>query len=151
MTRRWTRHLPTAIALAIISAGCSTSSLTSMASKSLFNEMGGMDSMSKLSNGLLSSSARDGRLSGLMGKADVAKVQPKLSNQLCSMLGGGCAAPLTEQQIADGAKRVTPEQSKALTENLGSSLGRMDLPSALTDSVKKAVAPKLGGIMGALL
>jgi hypothetical protein len=136
MIRRHARYLSVFLALAVTIAGCSSSSLTKMASESLFNEVGGMDSVSKLSTSLLGSSA---------------KIQPKLSNQLCAVLGGGCAAPLNHEQISAGAKRVSPEQNTALGEHLGSSLQGMNLSSSVTEAVKKAVAPKLGGIVGALL
>jgi hypothetical protein len=151
MIRRHARYLSVFLALAVTIAGCSSSSLTKMASESLFNEVGGMDSVSKLSSSLLGSSAKDSRLSGLLGGGEAAKIQPKLSNQLCAVLGGGCAAPLNHEQISAGAKRVSPEQNTALGEHLGSSLQGMNLSSSVTEAVKKAVAPKLGGIVGALL
>src|SRR5262245_4676346 len=147
MTRH--RYLYASLTLAIVLGGCST--ISNMAGSSLYNQLGGMDSISSLSNGLLGSSVRDSRLSGLFGKADVSAVQPKLTDQLCSMLGGGCTAPLTEKQIAAGANRLTPVQTAALSDNLSSSLGHMDLSSTVRDAVAKAITPKLGGIMGSLL
>jgi hypothetical protein len=86
-----------------------------------------------------------------MGSSDVDSLTPKLSNQLCSMLGGGCKAPLSESEIASGAKKVTPSQSTALKENFAKSLGGMDLSSSVKGAVSNAVSSKLPGIVGALL
>jgi hypothetical protein len=131
--------------------GCSTSSLTNMAAQSLMGQMGGMGSMSSLAGNVLKSSVGDSRLSGLMGGLDMKAVQPTLSNQLCSMLGGGCAAPLSESQIAAGAEKLTPTQADAVKENFGTSLGGMSLSSSLQSAVSSAISPKLPGIIGALL
>jgi hypothetical protein len=132
--------------------GCSGSSgVTGMAAQGLMSQMGGMGSMSKLAGSFLQTSAVDSRLSGLMDAGDVDAMQPKLSNQLCSMLGGGCDAEVSEDEIAKGAQKLTPAQSEAVTDNFSKSLGGMNISSALQGAVSKAVAPKLPGIIGALL
>jgi hypothetical protein len=130
--------------------------LTDVVSQGLMAQMGGMDSMSSLAHDFLKTSAEDGRLSGLLGdtlsdSGSRDALQSGLSNQLCSMLGGGCAASLTEEQIAAGAQKVNPEQAAALNDNLDRSLSEMSLSSALKDAVSKAIAPKLPGVIGALL
>ena len=118
---------------------------------SLFQMMGGMDTVSKLSSSVLQSSASDPRLAGLLGKANVSAVSPKLADQMCSMLGGGCKAPLTDQQIAAGASKLDASQTKALGDNFSSSLGNVTSNPLVKEGVSKAIAPKLGGIVGALI
>jgi hypothetical protein len=130
---------------------CSTSTVANVAAQGLMGQMGGMGSMSSLAGNFLKSSASDSRLSGLMSPSDVGTMQPKLESQLCSMLGGGCAAPLTEDQIQAGASKLTPTQADAVKDNFGSSLGGMNLSSSVQGAVQKAIAPKLPGIIGALL
>jgi len=99
----------------------------------------------------LKSSSSDSRLSGLMGNADASSVTPKLADQMCSMLGGGCKPPLSDQQISAGASKLDADQSKALTENFGTALGGMTSNPVVKEGLSKAIAPKLGGIVGALL
>jgi hypothetical protein len=70
---------------------------------------------------------------------------------MCSMLGGGCKAPLTDKQIADGEKKLDANQKNALTDNFNSSLGSAAGNPLVNQSVKSIVGPKLGGIIGALL
>jgi hypothetical protein len=132
--------------------GCSSSGgVAGMAAQGLMGQVGGMDSVSKLAGSFLESSAGDSRLSGLLGGGKADAMKPKLSNQLCSMLGGGCAAPVSESEIAKGAEKLSPAQADAVKENFGSSLGGTGLSSSLQSAVSKAVAPKLPGIIGALL
>jgi hypothetical protein len=151
MRREWRRFWFASLALSMI-LGCSGSSaVTGMAAQGLMSQMGGTGAMSKLAGSFLQTSAADSRLSGLMDAGDVDAMQPKLSNQLCSLLGGGCKAPVSEDEIAKGAQKLTPAQAEAVNDNFSQSLGGMNFSSALQDAVKQAVAPKLPGIMGALL
>jgi hypothetical protein len=118
---------------------------------SLFQQLGGMDAVGKLSSSFLQSAVKDPRLSGLLGKANPSALNPKLTDQMCSMLGGGCKAPLTDKQIADGEKKLDANQKNALTDNFNSSLGSAAGNPLVNQSVKSIVGPKLGGIVGALL
>jgi hypothetical protein len=147
MRRYWFAALAFSLVL-----GCSGSGgVAGMAAQGLMGQVGGMDSVSKLAGSFLESSAGDSRLSGLIGKSQADAMKPKLSNQLCSMLGGGCKAPVSEDAITKGAEKLTPTQADAVKDNFGSSLGGMNLSPTLQSAVSKAVAPKLPGIIGALL
>src|SRR4051794_28162568 len=79
---------------------------------SMFQMMGGMDSIKKLSTNLLQSAVKDPRLTGLLGTVDPTAASPKLADQMCSMLGGGCKAPLSEQQIAAGSGKLDTTQTE---------------------------------------
>ena len=117
----------------------------------LFQMMGGMDTVSKLASGLLQSSANDPRLAGVLRKMNVSAVSPKLANQMCSILGGGCKAPLTDQQMAAGSSKLDASQTKALGENFSSVLGNVITNPLVKEGVGKAIGPKLGGIIGGLV
>src|SRR5215468_6625134 len=94
------------LVLLIVSLGLGASDGVAQSIGNLFQMMGGMDTVGKLSSNLLKSSASDPRLAGVLGKVDAGAVSPKLADQMCSMLGGGCKAPLTDQQIAAGAGKL---------------------------------------------
>ena len=117
----------------------------------LFQMMGGMDAVKKLAGTFLQSSASDPRLAGVLGKVDTTAATPKLADQMCSMLGGGCKAPLSDQQISAGASKLDASQTKALGDNFGSALNSVTGNPLVKEGVSKAVAPKLGGIVGALI
>ena len=139
------------LALLIISVWVGASDGIAQSIGNLFQMAGGMDTVGKLSSNLLTSSASDPRLSGVLGKVDASAVSPKLADQMCSMLGGGCKAPLTDQQIAAGASKLDKSQTQALSENFSSALKSVTGNSIVRDGVSKAIAPKLGGIVGALI
>ena len=139
------------LALAILGVVLAASNVMAQTIGDLFQMMGGMDAVKKLSGEFLQSAAKDPRLSELLGKADTAALAPKLSDQMCSLLGGGCKAPLTDQQIAAGESKLDANQTKALSDTFSSSLGSVTSNPLAKQGVSKAIAPKLGGIVGALL
>src|SRR6478736_1293677 len=97
-------------------------SVAQMSFGNMFQMVGGMDTVKNLASSVLQSSASDPRLAGVLGKADTGAMTPKLAEQMCSMLGGGCKPPLSEQQIAAGAGKLDETQTKALGDNFSSSL-----------------------------
>jgi hypothetical protein len=135
----------------IIGVGLSVGQTMAQNIGSLLQLMGGMDMVKKLSSNVLESSAKDPRLAGLLGKVDQDAVSPKLADQMCSMLGGGCKAPLSDQQIAAGSSKLDASQTKALGDNFSSSLDKVTSNPLVKEGVSKAIAPKLGGIVGALI
>src|SRR5215831_5358660 len=137
--------------LSIFIAGLGVGESMGQAMGSLFQMMGGMDTVGKLSGTLLKSAASDPRLAGVLGKVDASAVAPKLADQMCSMLGGGCKAPLTDQQVAAGASKLNESQTKALGDNFSSSLKSVTDNPLVREGISKAIAPKLGGIVGALI
>jgi hypothetical protein len=139
------------LALAMLGIGLTLSDGKAQNLGNLFQMMGGMDTVKKLSGDFLQSAAKDSRLSGLLGKADTAAMAPKLSDQMCSMLGGGCKAPLTAEQIAAGSSKLDANQTKALSDNFSSSLSSVSSNPLVKEGVSKAIAPKLGGVVGGLL
>jgi len=151
---QWGLGLTAAVALFATSmAACSSmGSMSSMgAATSAFEQMGGMSSVSKLADGLVSSSMKDPRLSALTaGKTPSAATTTKVSDQLCSMLGGGCKAPLSSDQLSAAASKLSPDQTKALTENFTSALNSVSSNPAVRDAVTKAIGSKLGGLGGLL-
>jgi hypothetical protein len=60
---------------------------------SLYQQLGGMDSMNKLASDVVGASMKDPRFSTLLRDVNPAAASAKVANQLCSTLGGGCARP----------------------------------------------------------
>jgi hypothetical protein len=139
------------LALLVLSLGLAASSGMAQLGGSLLKQLGGSDMVGKLSNSFLQSAVKDPRLSGLLGKVDPSAVSPKLSDQMCSMLGGDCKAPLTDEQIAAGEKKLDANQKKALSDNFSSALGSAASNPLVKEGVNSVIGPKLGGIVGALI
>jgi hypothetical protein len=136
--------------LAVGLNGCS--GMGSMGSTaSLYQQLGGTDAVSKLAGNMVTSSLKDPRLSGLLGTVNPTAATPKVADQMCAALGGGCKAPFTDQQVAAAADRLTPEQKTAVSENFGSSLGSVTNNPVLKEAVTKSLGSKMGGVLGVLM
>jgi hypothetical protein len=147
-TATFGRCLAVVIFCVAIGGGASAQAQLSMGG--LFQQIGGMDAVGKIANNLLQSSVKDPRLAGVLGSVNVGSLTPKVADQMCSMLGGGCKAPLTDQQMAAGAKKFDANQTKALNENFTSALGTLGNP-LVKQGVSSAIGPKLSGIVGGLI
>src|SRR4051812_2483991 len=139
------------LALLVLSLGLAASNGMAQLGGSLLQQLGGSDMVGKLSSSFLQSAVKDPRLSGLLGKVNPSAVSPKLSDQMCSMLGGDCKAPLTDEQIAAGEKKLDANQKKALSDNFSSALGSAASNPLVKEGVNAVIGPKLGGIVGALI
>jgi hypothetical protein len=141
-------------ALALLLSGCQTGgNLGSLVNggSSLFQQLGGMSTVTQLATVLLQSSGKDPQLSGLLKGADQSALSGQVANQLCASLGGGCPAPLSNEQISAGAKELTGAQSQAISKNLNGALAAAVSSPALREAASQVVGPQIGGILGALL
>lgn len=151
MKQRVPGRIAVVILFAVNVASCS--SMGSMGSAvSAFDQLGGMSTVNRLASGFVNSSLKDPRLSGLTaGKTvDAAASSAKVSDQLCAILGGGCKAPLTDAQLSSAASKLSPKQSKALSDNFSSTLNSLASNPVVRDAVTKAIGSKLGGLGGLL-
>jgi len=139
------------VGLTLLALALVPSNGTAQLGGSLFQQLGGSDMVGKLSSSFLQKAVKDPRLAGLLGKVKLGEVSPKLSEQLCAMLGGGCKAPLTNQQIAAGEKHLDPNQKKAVNDNFSSVLGSVGQNPFAKEGVSRLIGPKMGGIVGALV
>ena len=138
-------------AMLVIVLGIGDSFAQGLSLGNMFQMLGGMDTVKKLSTSLLESAAKDPRLAGVLGKVSPSAVSPQMADQFCSMLGGKCKAPLTNDQIAAGAKKLDASQTEALGDHFSSALGSVTSNPLVKEGVSQAIAPKLGGIVGALI
>lgn len=149
------QHVIVACAFAGMAAALSGCSSMGSAAKavSAYEQLGGSSNLTKVASGFVGSSLKDPRLSELTaGKSiDATAATGKVSNQLCSLLGGGCQAPLTDSQLTAAASKVSPDQSKAISENFGSALNSVVSDPKVRDLVTKTVGSKLPGVFGAIL
>jgi hemoglobin len=139
------------LSVGVVALLSACSSMSSVNPTSLYSQLGGKEAISKLSGNLLSGATSDPRLTSLLGKVDVGAATPKLNDQLCAALGGGCKAAFSPDQISAAAKKLNPSQASALQEVFNSSLGKSGVSSALQGPMKEALGSQLNGIVGSLL
>lgn len=149
------QHVLVGSAAALLVAGLAGCSSMGSASKamSVYEQLGGSQNLSSISSSFVSSSLKDPRLAALTaGKSiDPTAASGKVSNQLCSMLGGDCKAPLTDSQLSAAASKLTPAQSQAISDNFNSSLSSVVSDSKVQQLVTSSLGSKVPGVLGGLL
>jgi hemoglobin len=146
MTITVTGRLLAVLALLIGLGGCA-----SMSTKSVFDQLGGMDQIRLLSDSFVNNVASDSRTSSMLSGANLSSMKSKLSDQLCAISGGKCSAPLSNAQIAEAGKKVSPSTSSALTDSFSRALDSVKANPVLKETVTKTMGPQLGGIVASLL
>ena len=140
--------LTAALSLMLSATASSADPLSS--AMNLYQQLGGAETVGKLASSLLGSAKKDSRLATLLGKVDSAAATPQLSNQVCAILGGGCAAPFTDAEIASATQKLTSPQKTAIAETLKSSLKTVTSNPLVRDAISRALGPKLGGVLALL-
>ncbi len=143
--KRLTRVLTVAL-LALIANGCSSTSALNM-----MDALGGTEGVTKLAGSVLQGAAANPQLGSLLSGKNLSSLTPMVSNQLCSMLGGGCQAPLTNEQITAGAAKLSTEQKSAASSVFTQALDAVKTSPAAQQAITKAVGPNIGGIIAAVL
>jgi hemoglobin len=131
--------------LAALSACSSTGAM------SLVDQLGGMGQVTKLAGGFVNNMVSNPTLSGLLANVDTSAATAKMSDQLCAGLGGDCTPPFTNDQIADAASKLSPEQKSAVSSSFSSALASVTTSPAVRDAVTKTLGSKMSGIVGSLL
>jgi hypothetical protein len=148
------QHMVATWVAVMMGAGlCGCSSMGSVGdATNLFSTLGGHN-VKNMATDLVSKTIKDPRLASLTGgkPVDAAASSGKVENQLCSMLGGGCKAPLTDEQVADAASRVTPGQSHAINEHFNSSLSTATADPSVQNKIREALGNKIPGVLAGIL
>ena len=148
-------HVWAACVVALAAAafsGCGSVESMAGGGSNLFSQVGG-GNVRNMAGDLVNNSLKDPRLASLTGgrNVDAAASAGKVSNQLCSLMGGGCRPPLSNTELAEGASRVTPEQSRAISEHFDSSLTHASPDPAVRDRIRQAVGDKVPSVLGGIL
>lgn len=147
MNRRLFSTVVGSILVAVALNGCSSLGTAT----SLYEQLGGMGEVTKLAGGMMNSLAKNPEMLSLLSNVDTGAATGKVANQLCSALGGDCAAPFSAKQISDAAGKLSPAQTDAVTNSFNSALKTVTDSPELTSAITKSLGSQLGGIVGAIL
>src|SRR5262245_2583284 len=131
--------------------GCASMGESMGKATSLYDQLGGMDTVRSLSDAFVNNAASDSRTSNMLSNTNVGALKTKMSAQLCAMVGGGCQAPLTGSQITSAAQKVDAKTSSALYDSFSKAFDTIKTTPGVKESVTKLVGPQLGGIVAGLL
>jgi hypothetical protein len=125
--------------------------MNSVSSTNLINQLGGMDKIQSLASSFLQNVSGDSRVSNMVAGQNTSTLTTKLTDQICSMIGGDCKPSVTNDQVDAASKKLSPEASSALSDNFSKALDSVTSSSTVKEAINTTVGPKIGGILAALL
>ena len=146
MNRRIVTNFFAAILALAVLNGCSMGS-----AMSLYDQLGGMGQLSKLTGNMMGSLVNNPSMAGLPSNTHMTGATGQVTDQLGAALGGGCSAPFSADQIASAANKLNPTQQQAVSDSFGSALNAVTDSPDLQKAINKSLGSQLSGIVGALL
>jgi hypothetical protein len=147
MTVRMIAGCFVALTLVVGVGGCASMGGTS----GLLDQLGGSSTLKALTDSFVNNAASDPRSGKLLSGANLGSLKTKVSDQFCSMLGGGCKAPLNTAQITEAGRNVDAPTSAGLKDSLMKALDSVTASAPVKDGVTSLLGPQLGGIVAGLL
>ena len=156
---RITRFNALGLALALSGAACSVEKKTAddtvttgaavdtMASKSLYDRLGGKSAITAVVDSFVARVAADTRINKKFAKSDIPRVKTMLVDQICSQTGGPCTYTGRSMKEAHRNMKVTEGEFNALVEDLTATLNQFSVPKREQDELLGALGTMKGDIV----
>jgi hemoglobin len=147
MSRRTLVRALSGAALALVLAGCQTMP-TGMASKSLYERLGGQPAIVAVVDDFVGNVAADSRINAGFASADVPRLKRLLVEQICAGTGGPCKYTGRDMKSAHRGMNVTDAQFNALVEDLVKTLDKFKVPAKEKGELLAILGPMKPDIVG---
>ena len=113
----------------------------------LFERLGGLDSITAVVDSFVTRCAGDDRINGKFARTDVPRLKKMLIDQVCEASGGPCTYTGRSMKETHDGMGVTAGEFDALVEDLVATLDEFSVPEAETQELLGALAPMRGEIV----
>ena len=147
------------LALALGGAACSADRKTAddttaasdavdtMASKSLYDRLGGKSAITAVVDTFVARVAADTRINKKFARSNIPRVKAMLVDQICTQTGGPCTYTGRSMKEAHRNMGVTEGEFNALVEDLVASLNQFSVPKREQDELLAALGTMKGDIV----
>ncbi|HVF38294.1 MAG TPA: group 1 truncated hemoglobin [Gemmatimonadaceae bacterium] len=111
----------------------------SIASKTLYDRLGGKGAITSVVDSFVAIVAKDDRINKKFARSDVSRVKSMLVDQVCNAAGGPCTYTGRSMKEAHRNMGVTGGEFDALVEDLVASLNAFNVPKAEQDELLTAL------------
>lgn len=113
----------------------------------LFQRLGGKDTINAVVRELLAAGLADPRLSPRMSKMDAARCESQLTDLVCMATGGPCQYKGRDMKTAHTGANVTETEWQAFAENLVKTFDRFQVPARERADLLNLVGPTKADIV----
>ena len=128
--------------IALVAAGCASMESSSMASKPLYDRLGGKPAIQAVVDDFVGNVAGDARINKRFANANIPRLKTMLVDQICEASGGPCKYTGASMADAHRGMNINDAEFNALVEDLVKSLDKFKVPS----QEKTELLTALGGM-----
>ena len=114
---------------------------------SLYERLGGLDSITAVVDSFSARCAGDDRISKKFERTDIPRLKRMLVDQVCEATGGPCTYTGRDMRAAHAEMGVTAGEFGALVEDLVATLDEFDVPKAEQDELLGLLGPMRSDIV----
>ena len=114
---------------------------TPIAGEAVFKAFHGQAGVDRVVDGLVDRSIADPRISEIFKNQDIDRLRRTLKEQLCYLLGGGCAYTGRDMKTSHAGMGIQQTDFNALVENLQAAMDREGVPFADQNRLLAKLAP----------
>jgi hemoglobin len=146
------------LALALGGAACSgdkkaaedtlaTATADTMASKSLYDRLGGKSAITAVVDTFVARVAADDRINKKFARSNIPRVKAMIVDQICAQTGGPCTYSGRSMKDAHRNMAVTEGEFNALVQDLVAALNQFSVPKREQDELLAALGSMKGDIV----
>jgi hemoglobin len=114
---------------------------------SLYDRLGGKESIDAVVGEFVARCAKDDRINGKFAKSDIPRLQKMLADQICEATGGPCTYTGRDMKETHDGMGVTAGEFDALVEDLVATLDQFRVSKAEQNELLGLLGPMRGDIV----
>jgi hemoglobin len=121
--------------------------MTTTQTKSLYDRLGGLDVINKLTESWVARVGGDDRANGKFVRTDIPRLMKEVSDQLCEATGGPCTYTGRSMRETHDGMQVTAGEFDVVMQHLGGALDELNVPKLEQDELVDLIRPMRGDIV----
>ena len=115
--------------------------MTTTQTKSLYDRLGGLDVINRLTESWVARVAGDDRANGKFVRTDVPRLKKEVNDQLCEVTGGPCTYTGRSMRETHDGMKVTAGEFDVVMQHLGATLDELNIPKTEQDELVALIRP----------
>ncbi len=144
----WRQTLGMLGAVAVLVAGCASRESAMMATKSLYDRLGGQPAITAVVDDFVGNVAADPRINRRFADANIPHLKTMLVDQVCQASGGPCTYTGQTMKAAHKGMKISEAEFNALVEDLVKSLDKFKVGAREKSELLSALGGMKGDIVG---
>jgi hemoglobin len=121
--------------------------MTTTQTKSLYDRLGGLDVINRLTESWVARVGGDDRANGKFARTDIPRLKKEVNDQLCEATGGPCTYTGRSMRETHDGMKVTAGEFDVVMQHLGATLDELNIPKTEQDELVDLLRPMRSDIV----